>query len=112
MSETFHCRICGKELDPVEEGSGPTCDGCWYGMRLMPGKWKREMKAKGIQVERTEFPIPLKNGGHISGDPYRKKGDPRMTLAEITNLEIMADELDATFRAELEEDARRKAVSP
>lgn len=70
--QEYFCSICGKKLDVVSEGRW-MCDHDWYSMRLMPRQWLREMKDKGIEVERTEYPIHLEPNGWICGDPYKRK---------------------------------------
>lgn len=66
----FYCSICGRELDIVAEGTY-TCDYCWYGMRLRPAAWRKELKERGIEVERINW----KSTGNviICGDGWRKK---------------------------------------
>lgn len=65
------CNICGEELELEHESSG-VCDGCWYGMRLRPEDWIKDLKQKGIEVERG-MGCQISEGGCICGDPWKKK---------------------------------------
>ncbi len=66
------CNICDRETDLDLEGD--TCDRCWYGMRMDPNGWKKEMVKEGIEIERGMGCVPTESG-FICGDPYRKKVD-------------------------------------
>lgn len=40
------CRWCGHKLENEHRNSG-TCDGCWYGMKLVPKDWCAALKKRG-----------------------------------------------------------------
>ena len=64
------CSICGNEDETVLR-EGQLCDPCWYGSRLDPKEWKKQLKKKGIEVERSIGCMPI-HGGFICGDPYKR----------------------------------------
>jgi hypothetical protein len=60
-SELKTCGLCGeKDVSVAKEGD--ECDNCYYGMRLTPKEWKRDMKARGIKVKKTGGCIPTPIG--------------------------------------------------
>ena len=71
------CRICEVEDESVDKNN-PTCDGCWYGMRLCTDKWLKEMKAKGIEVKRGIGCSRLPGGSFLCGDPYQAVTEPEV----------------------------------
>jgi len=62
------CKICNHETQ-----DGALCGRCFYGMRLDPEKWIADLKAEGIEVERTGGCMPTSDGGFICSDPYSRK---------------------------------------
>lgn len=61
------CEICNRETN-----EGALCGRCFYGMRLDTERWIAELKAEGIEVERTGGCMPIK-GGFICSNPYSRK---------------------------------------
>lgn len=64
------CEICEREDESVDENN-KLCDRCWYGMRMAPEEWKKELESEGITAERGMGCQPF-GDGFICGDPYRK----------------------------------------
>lgn len=66
------CTICGQiDEETVSEG---LCDRCWYGQRLDPDAWIKELASEGIEVEKTGGCHVMNQGTVIfCTDPYTKK---------------------------------------
>lgn len=64
------CAICENE-DKTVLNEGQICDPYWYGSRLDPKQWKKQLKQKGIEVERSIGCMPIP-GGFACGNPYKK----------------------------------------
>jgi len=66
------CKICGSQDESVTVEDG-LCDSCWYGMRMNPEEWEKDLSEKGIKVVKDSgcqiFP-----GGCICGPLYKVSG--------------------------------------
>jgi len=64
--EEIDCPICGAKCDSRDR----ICDGCWYGMRLSPEEWKKDLKSRGIKVVRG-LGCGITSFGFVCGDSYK-----------------------------------------
>lgn len=68
LDENTPCQFCSKPVGLEGKGS-TTCDRCWYGMRLAPDEWERELKAEGCTP-------PIYQGGCIEVPIFDDDGEP------------------------------------
>lgn len=59
------CDYCGGPVGEEGVGSG-TCEGCWYGMRLVPEEWEQRLREAGRAptYQGGCVHVPLEGGGY------------------------------------------------
>jgi len=75
------CRYCGgPDIENGEPTNSGTCGRCYYGMRMDPVGWRRELAAKGRKVEYVGgCTVARSDDGKITAivcaNPYKPAGE-------------------------------------
>lgn len=95
------CKFCKGALDPVEDRGSDTCGACWYGMRLEPDQFEKDMAERGVEIAEGGHGFAQIDDGsivHFNRAPYRLASEP----APVNPTRAQLDEWTRTGKRRLQ----------